>query len=164
MVPTVSNCSRHDGSPHVIPPLAVMPVTGTHSTKLRSDGARVQIVWRSCGDHARAVLWRAMDRPAWELACHILPTIVFAAQRIFSLSVGAATDRRRPPYRTRGARLLTLPPTGGNAGYVGKSHRGMSRGWTICLVPGHRAVARRGVLTQWTWQCTPPPPGPNTTG
>jgi hypothetical protein len=31
-------------------------------------------------------------------------------------------------------------------------------------MPGTRplAVARRGVLAQWTWQCTPPPPGPNT--
>ena len=102
---------------------------------------------------------------AWELACHILPTMVFAAQRFFSSSVGA---RYRPSQTalsgTQGARLLTLPPTGGMAGYVGKNHRGMSCGWTICLAPGHRAVARRGVLTQWTWQCTPPPPGPNTTG
>jgi hypothetical protein len=27
---------------------------------------------------------------------------------------------------------------------------------------GPPAVARRGVLTQWTRQCTPPPPGLNT--
>ena len=54
---------------------------------------------------------------AWELACHILPTIVNAAQRLFSLSVGA---RYRPSQTaqsgTQGARLLTLPPTGGRAG------------------------------------------------
>jgi hypothetical protein len=37
----------------------------------------------------------------------------------------------------------------------------MSCGWTIPGT-GPLAVARRGVLTQWAWQCTPPPPGPNT--
>ena len=57
---------------------------------------------------------------------------------------------------------MTLPRTGGNAGYVGCRHRGVSCGWTTCLAPGHIAVARRGVLAQWTWQCTPPPHGPNT--
>ena len=64
------------------------------------------------------------------------------------------------PPKSKG--LLTLRPTGGNAGYVGYSHRGMSCGWTICLAPGRSAVARRGVLTQWTLSCTPPPPGPDT--
>jgi hypothetical protein len=33
---------------------------------------------------------------AWELACHALPTTVFAVQRLFALSVSA----RYKPYQT----------------------------------------------------------------
>jgi hypothetical protein len=40
--------------------------------------------------------------------------------------------------------LLTVPPTGGNAGYVGHRRRGPSCGWTLSPAPGHSAVARRG--------------------
>jgi hypothetical protein len=39
---------------------------------------------------------------------------------------------------------LTLASTGGNAGGVGYSRRGMSCGWTICPAPGHSVVARKG--------------------
>src|SRR5262249_30500247 len=40
--------------------------------------------------------------------------------------------------------ILTLPPTGGNAGAVGYGRRGVTCGWTLCPAPGHGAVARKG--------------------
>jgi hypothetical protein len=45
-----------------------------------------------------------------------------------------------------GKGVLTLPSADGSAGKVGYGHRGGSCGWTICPAPGHRAVARRGVI------------------
>jgi hypothetical protein len=47
--------------------------------------------------------------------------------------------------------LLTLPPTGGSAGYVGYRHRGVFLRLADMAGTGHSAVARRGVLAQWTW-------------
>src|SRR5438034_5854071 len=42
---------------------------------------------------------------AWELACHALPTTVFAAQRLFTLSVsGRCRPSQTAPSGTQGAR------------------------------------------------------------
>jgi hypothetical protein len=105
----------------------------------------------SCQRERRQV-WLDIGLSAWELACHILPTIIFAAQKLFSLSVSV---RYRPLQTTlsgtRGARLLTLPPTDGNAGIVVYRRRGMSCCWTICLASGH-----------WRWRgggCSSSGPG-----
>ena len=52
-------------------------------------GPRRQARWVG-GDSGLA---RLLALSAWELACHALPTIVFAVQRLFALSVSA---RHRP--------------------------------------------------------------------
>lgn len=63
----------------------------------------------SCsGPHLVHKLTSALGLSAWELACHVSLTIVFAAQRLFALSVSA---RYRPsqtvPSGTQRARQLS---------------------------------------------------------
>src|SRR6185295_5190604 len=52
-----------------------------------------------------------------------------------SQSGSKAILKRYSSYPPKSKGLLTLPPTGGIAGYVGYRHRGMSCGWTIWLAP-----------------------------
>jgi hypothetical protein len=52
---------------------------------------------------------------------------------------GKALLRHYSNCSQKGKALLTLPPTGGNAGSVGYGRRGVSCGWTICPAPGHSA-------------------------
>jgi hypothetical protein len=62
---------------------------GTH--KITNEPGRAGL---TCGFTMERVTGIEPALSAWELACHTLPTIVFAAQSLFALSVSA---RYRPP-------------------------------------------------------------------
>jgi hypothetical protein len=72
----------------------------------RTIKARIQAILLTCAFTVERVTGIEPALSAWELACHALPTTVFAAQRIFALSV---SDRYRPsptvPSGTQRARL-----------------------------------------------------------